>query len=341
MIEVLRKRFERFQEIEGLIQQPDVIANTTRYSGLLKERGALIPQANLYRDYAGILKQIADNEELIKSAGGAEDELVELAREELKELQPKAEALREKAQEMLLLDDETSARSCIVEIRAGTGGDEASLFANDLFSIYSYFATRHDLKIEVMDRAESELGGIKSMVFRVDGVNASKWFRYEGGTHRVQRVPATETQGRIHTSAATVAVLPEPEDIDVKVDEKDLEVVAARSGGPGGQNVNKVASKCQILHKPSGIRVECQETKSFHQNRERAMALLRAKLYEVERMRIESERSQTRLAMIGSGDRSEKIRTYNWPQSRCTDHRCKCTITLQNALAGNIDEIIT
>lgn len=338
MIHLLKQRYERFQEIDELIQQPDVISDNARYTALLKERGALEPQAALYREYDKAKQAVDGAKEIIED--GSDAEMVELAQAELEEFEPKLDEYAEQAQEMLLLDDELGTRSCIVEVRAGTGGEEACLFAGDLFEMYGHFCTLHNLKIEVMDRAESDMGGIKTLVFRVDGLNASKWFRYEGGTHRVQRVPATETQGRIHTSAATVAVLPEPEEVDIQINESDLEVSAARSGGPGGQSVNKIASKCILLHKPSGIQVMCQETKSFHQNRERAEALLRAKLYEAERLRVESERSAARSTMIGSGDRSEKIRTYNWPQSRCTDHRCKVTITLQAALAGQLEELI-
>ncbi len=339
MIDLLKHRYERFQEIESLIQDAAVIADSARYAELLKERGKLEEPAKLYQDYLKLQSAIQDDEEILQDPDN-EPEILELAREELEELKEQLALHQEKVQEVLLLDDELSSRSCILEIRAGTGGDEASLFANDLFTLYERFCSREGLKVELMDRVDSEMGGLKSIVFRVKGEDATKKLRYEGGTHRVQRVPVTESQGRVHTSAATVAVLPEPETIEIDINPGDLEVSAARSGGPGGQNVNKVASKCILLHKPSGIQVMCQETKSFHQNRDRAMDLLRAKLYEQERLRIEGERSAARASMIGSGDRSEKIRTYNWPQNRCTDHRCKVNMNLDQVLMGNLQDII-
>lgn len=339
LIDLLKRSADRFAEIDQLLSDPAVISQTEKYTGLLKERGQLMPRAELFTNYTKTLQSLNGSRELLEDAD-IDDDMRELAQAEVEELEPKVEEYEQQAQELLLLDDELSSRSCIVEIRAGTGGDEASLFAGDLFDMYNYFCTLHDLKIELMDRVDSEIGGIKTLIFRVAGTDASKWFRYEGGTHRVQRVPMTETQGRIHTSAATVAVLPEPEEVEVEIREQDLEISAARSGGPGGQNVNKVASKCILLHKPSGIQVMCQETKSFHQNRERAMQLLRAHLYEAERMKKEAVRSEARASMIGSGDRSEKIRTYNWPQNRCTDHRCKVTVNLDRALAGHLDDIL-
>jgi peptide chain release factor 1 len=335
---MLRKRADRYAELTRSTEDPAVYNNPQKFKEVQRERGSLKEQAEVYAKLARLESQIKGDEEILTDKS-ADSEMRAMAEEELKDLKPQFARLTEEAEDMLVLEDASDSRNCILEIRGAEGGDEATLFARELMETYARFCTQHKFKLQVMDEVESEVGGLKSGVYAITGENVWKWLKYEAGGHRVQRVPATETQGRIHTSLATVAVLPEVEEVDIKINEADLEIKAARSGGPGGQNVNKTSSRCQMRHIPTGIFVDCQATPSFHKNKDEALRILRAKLYEREQERIASERKEAR-SVIGSGKRGEKIRTYNFPQSRCTDHRCNENFGIEQVMAGRLDDVI-
>ncbi|MEL6370815.1 MAG: peptide chain release factor 1 [Pseudomonadota bacterium] len=305
---------------------------------LAKEHGELKPIVEKIRELTGARQQIG---ELTELAAGDDPDLAEMAQEELGGLEETLPGLEHDLQLMLLPKDKADDSSIILEIRAGTGGDEAALFAGDLFRMYQRYASIHGWKVDVISQSEAEVGGFKEVQASIAGDGVFARMKFESGVHRVQRVPETETQGRIHTSAATVAVLPEPEEVDIEMNEADLRIDVFRASGPGGQSVNTTDSAVRITHLPTGIVVSQQDEKSQHKNRAKAMQVLRARLYEAERTRADAERAASRKSMVGSGDRSERIRTYNYPQSRVTDHRINLTLyKLDEIVAGEaLDEI--
>ncbi|MEK7450089.1 MAG: peptide chain release factor 1 [Planctomycetota bacterium] len=340
MLNKLKEISDRYQELERLISDPAVITNQRRYAELMKERGRLSKIALRTEELNRVRRQKSETETILNEAG-TDQEFVKMAREELAGLQGKEVQLLNELEEMLLTDTAENQRNVIIEIRAGTGGNEAALFASDIFKMYLKYAEKKGWKVSLMDSSPTNLGGFKEIIFSVEGDDVYKYLRFESGGHRVQRVPDTEASGRIHTSACTVAVLAEPEEIELEIKPEDLEITACRSSGPGGQHVNKTSSAIRIVHKPSGLAVECQTERSQIRNRELAMKLLRTRLYEQMASETKKERDQARKTQIGSGDRSEKIRTYNFPQNRVTDHRINFSVhNLANILAGQIDEII-
>lgn len=323
MIEKLEPIVRRYEDIESAMADPEVVVNYEKVQALAKERASLEELVGIARNYRQLLDEIADLEALIQE--GTEPELTQMAREELESNQTLLETVTQSLRTALLPRNPNDQRDVIIEIRAGTGGDEAGLFARDLYRAYSRYAQNRGWEVDVMDANSSEVGGFNKIVFEIQGQGAFSRFKYESGVHRVQRVPETEAQGRIHTSTATVAVLPEADEVEVKVNEGDLRIDIFHAGGHGGQNVNKVATAVRIVHEPSGVTVVCQDERSQHKNKQRAMAMLRARLFEAEQERHDAEITQARRSQVGGAERAEKIRTYNYPQDRVTDHRSGVT----------------
>ncbi len=337
-ISELEKMAERYNALSVKITDPDVIG-TPNYNKYLREYGSLEKIVKVFEEYRRAVSQIEEDRSLLEDAD-ADEELREMAREEIAEKEKESAALFEKIKDQVY-SEEAGSDKIIVEIRAGTGGEEASLFAADLFRMYSGFCERKKLKLEIMDTSMSDLKGFKSVVFSVKGPKAYNLLQYESGGHRVQRVPVTESGGRIHTSAATVAVLPEAEDVEVTLNPNDLEIETFRSSGPGGQSVNTMDSAVRITHKPTGIVASCQDGKSQLANKDKAMRILKTRIYETIKYEKDKERGDMRKQMIGSGDRNERIRTYNFPQNRITDHRIEFSLySLELVMTGELDEII-
>jgi peptide chain release factor 1 len=331
----------RYQELEVQLADPDVLAKQNAFQKLAKERAEIEDLVETYRRLKQVLHDLEQNSPLLRESDA---EMRAMAREEEQRLLAQRTEIEERLKVLLLPKDPNDDKNIVLEIRAGTGGEEASLFAADLFRMYSRYAERRRWRVEILNLSESSAGGIKEAVALITAASGGKVFselKYESGVHRVQRVPETEAQGRIHTSAATVAVLPEAEEVDVRIEDKDLRIEVMRSGGPGGQSVNTTDSAVQIMHIPTGIIVRCQQEKSQHKNRATAMRILRSKLLEIEREKQETAERDARRAQVKSGDRSEKIRTYNFPQDRITDHRIGLTKhNLSKVMDGDIQEII-
>jgi peptide chain release factor 1 len=339
MFEKLHDIKARYEELNELLTKPEVLADHNALKRLSKERAGIQDVVRAFEEYEKVESDIADADELIESSDDPETK--EFARSELEVLRRREEGLEERIKALLIPRDPNDEKNTIVEIRAGTGGEEAALFASDLFRMYTRYAEGKRWKIDVMNSTPSASGGFKEIIFAVEGDGAYSRFKYESGVHRVQRVPVTESQGRIHTSAATVAVLPEAEEVEVDIKPEDIHVDVFRSTGPGGQSVNTTDSAVRITHKPTGLVVTCQDEKSQHKNKAKALKVLRARLYEAERERQEAEMAEQRRSQVSTGDRSAKIRTYNFPQSRVTDHRIGMTLHgIEQVMGGEIDALI-
>ena len=336
MLDKLKAVENRFEELCFKSEQPDFYNDPQKAAKLLRERNDLEPIIEAYRAYRNAQQEMCDAEELM-----ADPEMKELCQETYASAKAAREELYEKLQILLLPKDPNDEKSVIVEIRGGVGGEESALFAHSLFRMYSMYAAKQNWTIELLNYNETELGGIKEADFIVNGRGAYSRLKYESGVHRVQRVPETESGGRVHTSTATVAVLPEMEEVDVQINPADIEMQVYRASGAGGQHVNKTSSAVRLIHKPSGIVVACQEERSQVQNREKCMRMLASKLYEIEQERIESEHTGMRRSQVGTGMRNERIRTYNFPQGRVTDHRIGLTLyKIDSIMDGDLEEII-
>ena len=338
MNERLLSFLKRHNELTQLIEDPSLVKDQNRYRNVMKEYSHLCEIAELYAKIADLEKQTGETRKL--SQEEKDQEMRELAREELKHLENRLLADREQLKLLLIPKDPLDEKNIIMEIRAGTGGEEAALFASDLYRMYSRFAENKGWKFEIMNSSDTELGGIKEIVFSISGNNVYENLRYESGVHRVQRVPATEASGRIHTSAVTVAVLPEADETEIDIKPEDLRIDVMRAGGPGGQCVNTTDSAVRITHLPTGCTVHCQDEKSQIKNKAKAMRILRARIYEMEEAKAAAQRAEARKSQVGSGDRSQRIRTYNFPQNRLTDHRINLTLyKLELIMQGDTGEL--
>jgi len=339
MFPSLQAKLVRYEELERELQEPAILADTNRMMQLQREHGGLAKIARKVREFNRLEEEIQTAEAM--AAEEVDPESKAYAEEELKGLRLAYDTLRTELEDMVLAGDALTRGSLIMEIRAGTGGDEAALFARDLYEMYQKLADKHGWKCEVLEFSPSELGGVREVTFSIAGEGAYQRLQFESGGHRVQRVPETETQGRVHTSAATVAVLPEATEVEVDIRDEDLQIETMRAGGPGGQKVNKTESAIRITHVPTGLVVKCQDEKSQHKNKARAMRVLRSRLLELKQEQAHAERASQRKLQVGSGDRSERIRTYNFPQNRLTDHRIGLTLyKLDQVMLGELDELI-
>ena len=340
MLDKLEEINSRFEKLTEELGQPEVVQDQNRYRKLTQEHAGLQEIVEAYQLYLKIQQQLEDNRVLSEDKD-EDPEIRKLADQEIQELNLQTQKMQKQIELLLLPKDPDDSRNIIIEIRAGTGGDEAALFARDLFQMYAHYAESQKWRLKLMNESKNDLGGFKEITFSIEGKEVYSRLKYEGGVHRVQRVPKTETQGRIHTSAATVAVLPEVEDVEVEINPGDLRIDVYRSSGPGGQSVNTTDSAVRITHLPSGLVVICQNEKSQLKNKSQALKVLRARLYEKELEAQQSETAEKRRGMVGSGDRSERIRTYNFPQGRLTDHRINLTLyKLEDILFGNLELVI-
>ena len=340
MLDKLEEINSRFEKLTEELGQPEVVQDQGRYRKLTQEHYGLQEIVECYRSYLEIQHELEGNRELAE-AKDEDPEIRKMANQEISELSQQLEKLQKQIELLLLPKDPDDSRNIIIEIRAGTGGDEAALFARDLFQMYAHYSESQNWRLKLLNESRNDLGGFKEITFSIEGKDVFSRMKYEGGVHRVQRVPKTETQGRIHTSAATVAVLPEVEDVEVEINPGDLRIDVYRSSGPGGQSVNTTDSAVRITHIPSRLVVICQNEKSQLKNKNQALKVLRARLYEQELEARQTETAEKRKGMVGSGDRSERIRTYNFPQGRLTDHRINLTLyKLEDILLGNLELVI-
>ena len=340
MFENLNDIAEKRVSLEMQLSDPDVVSDQKKYQKLVREHSHVVKLDELYNQYCTVCRDLEENEEILRNEG-EDPELAELARAETQELTEKKSELEDRIRVLLLPSDPNDEKNILLEIRAGTGGDEAALFAADLFRMYSRYAESQGWKIEIMSSNPIGIGGFKEIIALISGDQVYSKLKYESGVHRVQRVPETETQGRIHTSAVTVAIIPEAEEVDLHIEPNELKFDVYRSSGPGGQSVNTTDSAVRITHLPTGLVVTCQDEKSQHKNKAKALQVLRARLLDQIQQEQHDKISEERKSQVGSGDRSERIRTYNYPQGRITDHRINLTLyKLEQVLAGNLDDII-
>ena len=339
MLDKLQAVEDKYMELESLISDPDVLSDMQKWQRYNKEHAALLPIVEKFREYKKVCQTIEDDKAMFDEP--LEDELRKLVEAELAEARQRKEELDTELPVLLLPRDPNDDKNVIIEIRGGAGGDESALFAGVLYRMYSMYAEQKGFKSEILSENATELGGYKEISFSIDGDGAYSRFKFESGVHRVQRVPETESQGRIHTSTVTVAVLPEAEEVDFELDPKDLQIDTFRSSGAGGQHINKTSSAIRITHLPTGTVVECQDERSQHKNKDKAMKVLRARLYDAEKAKHDAAIAGERKSQVGTGDRSERIRTYNYPQGRVTDHRINLTLyRLEQILNGDLDELI-